>query len=94
MGGALLAEFRWDRFSQPAQAIANRVTALRQSIVQAAKFEDEVDLSELLNRGVAARKALPSDPHDLVDWENPNESWQWYDEISSRTSLFKIAYSR
>jgi len=91
-GRAVLAEFRWDRFSQSAQAIANRVTALRQSVLQSVKFEDEADLTELLNRGVAARKALPADPHVLFDWENPNETWQWYDEISSRTSLLKISY--
>lgn len=91
-GRALLAEFRWDRFAQPAQAIANRVTALRQSLLQEAKFDDEADLSELLNRGLAARKALPADPHELFDWENPNETWQWYDEISSRTSVLKLAY--
>jgi hypothetical protein len=91
-GRALLAEFRWDRFSQPPQAIANRVNALRQSIVQGAKFEDEANLTELLNRGVAARKALPGDPHVLVNWENPSETWQWYDEISSRTSLLRLSY--
>jgi hypothetical protein len=60
--------------------------------VQGAKFEDEADLSELLNRGVAARQAFGGDPHVLIDWENPNEIWRWYDEISSRTSLLRLAY--
>jgi hypothetical protein len=91
-GRAVLAEFRWDRFAQPGQTVANRVTALRQSIIQGVRFEDEVALTELLNRGVAARKTLAADPQVLFDWENPNETWQWYDEISSRTSLLKLAY--
>ena len=39
-----------------------------------------------------ARKTLPADPQVLADWENPNETWQWYDEISSRTSLQKLSY--
>jgi len=91
-GRALLAEFRWDRFGQSVQVIANRVGALRQSIVQGAKFDDEADLTDLLNRGLAARKALAADAHVLFDWENPNETWQWYDEISSRTTQLKLAY--
>lgn len=91
-GRALLLEFRWDRFSQSAQTAANRVAALRQAIVAGVKFEDEADLTELLNRGVAARQALAADPHVLIDWENPSETWQWYDEISSRTSAMKMAY--
>lgn len=91
-GRALLAEFRWDRFAQPAQAVANRVGALRQSLMQQVKFEDETDLGELVNRGLAARKTLPADPQVLFDWENPGETWQWYDEISSRTSLLKLSY--
>ena len=91
-GRGLLAEFRWDRFGQGASAMANRVKALRQSIMQQAKFDEETDLTELLNRGLAARKSLPADPQTLFDWQTSNETWQWYDEISSRTSLLKLAY--
>ncbi|HEV8606994.1 MAG TPA: hypothetical protein VGQ99_16755 [Tepidisphaeraceae bacterium] len=91
-GRALLAEFRWDRFSQSARTIQNRVSALRQSIMQGVRFEDEGDLTALLNRGAAARRGLPADAHVLFDWENPNETWQWYDEISAHTSQLRIAY--
>src|SRR6185503_9556195 len=91
-GRALLVEVRGDRSEQSAQATATRVSALRGALVAGAKFEDEADLTELLNRGMAARKALPADARELFDWENPSENWQWYDEISSRTSLLKLSY--
>jgi hypothetical protein len=77
-GQGLLIEFRWESTDEKN---SDAVNALKQSMLDSVQF-GQVNLQALIDRGIEARKALPADLSDEA-----TESWEWVDEISSRTSF-------
>jgi hypothetical protein len=57
------------------------VNLLKRSMLEDVQF-GQMAWQSLLDRGIEARKALPADLRDET-----TESWEWVDEISSRTSF-------